>query len=315
MSDAEDDAAEPAGPRSGWEEITGQLRRNSTSRWGLYIVSVVIAVAIWVFIDGVLLDYHFAEKYWYSPVTAPPGSPSLAPPVGISNQFGTGTWAHPLGTDHRGRDILARLVYGTRVAIQVGIVATGIGAVAGTLIGAVSGYYGGWIDDALQRFVETFYAIPFIVMMIAIMSTFGRNLWIAIVGVSVITMPVFARLIRSEVLSVREEEYIEAAKAAGLRDRAIIWRHVIPNSLAPVLVQATLQIGVNILIVAALSFLGFGAQPPTPSWGAMLAQSREYMLPDPWFSLWPGLAILVTVVGFNLIGDGLRDAFDPRLDD
>ncbi|MFC6723343.1 ABC transporter permease [Halobium palmae] len=312
MSDADESARTP---RSGWSETTAQLKRNSTSRWGMYIIAAVVVVAAWAFVDGVLLGYHFAETYWYSPVTSPPGSPALLPPVGVTNEFGTGTWAHPLGTDHRGRDLLVRLVYGTRVAIQVGIVATGIGAVAGTLIGAVSGYYGGWIDDVLQRIVETFYAIPFIVLMIAIMATFGRDLWIAIVGVSVITTPVFARLIRSEVLSVREEEYIEAAKAAGVRDRNIIRRHVIPNSLSPVLVQATLQIGVNILIVAALSFLGFGAQPPTPSWGAMLAQSRTYMLPDPWFSIWPGLAILVTVVGFNLVGDGLRDAFDPRLDD
>lgn len=315
MSDSNDGSSSTQQSQSGWTDITSQLRQNSTSRWGLYIIAVVIAVAIWAFIDGVLLGYHFAETYWYSPVTAEPGARSLLPPVGVTNEFGTGVWAHPLGTDHRGRDILARLVYGTRIAIQIGIVATGLGTVVGTIIGAISGYYGGWVDDVLQRLVETFYAIPFIVLMIAIMSTFGRNLWIAIVGVSVITTPVFARLIRSEVLSVREEEYIEAAKAAGVRDRNIIRRHVIPNSLAPVLVQATLQVGVNILIVAALSFLGFGAQPPTPSWGAMLAQSRTYMLPNPWFSFWPGLAILVTVVGFNLIGDGLRDAFDPRLDD
>ncbi|WP_089767903.1 ABC transporter permease [Halobellus clavatus] len=315
MSDATADESTTHTPRSGWEEVTTQLRRNSTSRWGMYIVLFIIVVAIWAFVDGVVLDYYFAERFWYSPITAPPGSRGLLPPVGITNEYGTGTWAHPLGTDHRGRDILVRLVYGSRIAIQIGIVATGVGATLGTIIGAVSGYYGGWIDDVLQRTVETFYAIPFIVLMIAIMSAFGRGLWIAIVGVSVITTPIFARLIRSEVLSVREEEYIEAAKAAGVRDRNIIRRHVIPNSLAPVLVQATLQIGVNILIVAALSFLGFGAQPPTPSWGAMLAQSRTYMLPDPWFSVWPGLAILVTVVGFNLVGDGLRDAFDPRLND
>ncbi|NHN61627.1 MULTISPECIES: ABC transporter permease [Halorussus] len=302
-------------PRSSWDEVTTQLRRNPTSRWGLYIITVVVAVSLWAFVDGVLLDYHFARTYWHNPISAEPGSRSLLPPVGVTNEFGTGTWEHPLGTDDRGRDILVRLVYGTRIAIQVGVIATGVGATVGTVVGAVSGYYGGWVDDLLQRMVETLYAIPFLVLMIAIMSTFGRDLWIAIVGVSIITVPVFTRLIRSEVLSVREEEYVEAAKAAGVRDRNIIRRHVIPNSFTPVLVQATLQVGVNILIVAALSFLGFGAQPPTPSWGAMLAQSRTYMLPDPWFSVWPGIAILVTVVGFNLLGDGLRDAFDPRLDD
>ncbi|MFC4550476.1 MULTISPECIES: ABC transporter permease [Halorussus] len=301
--------------QSGWDEVKTQLRRNPTARWGFYIISAVVAVSLWAFVDGVLLDYHFARTYWHNPVSAEPGSKGLLPPVGVTNEFGAGTWKYPLGTDDRGRGILVRLVYGTRIAIQVGVVATGIGAAVGTVVGAVSGYYGGWVDDLLQRTVETLYAIPFLVLMIAIMSTFGRDLWIAIVGVSIITVPVFTRLIRSEVLSVREEEYIEAAKAAGVRDRNIIRRHIIPNSFAPVLVQASLQVGVNILIVAALSFLGFGAQPPTPSWGAMLAQSRTYMLPDPWFSIWPGLAILVTVIGFNLLGDGLRDAFDPRLDD
>ena len=301
--------------QSGWDEVTTQLRRNPTARWGFYIISAVVAVSLWAFVDGVLLDYHFARTYWHNPLSAEPGSKGLLPPVGVTNEFGTGTWKYPLGTDDRGRGILVRLFYGTRIAIQVGVVATGIGAAVGTVVGAVSGYYGGWVDDLLQRTVETLYAIPFLVLMIAIMTTFGRDLWIAIVGVSIITVPVFTRLIRSEVLSVREEEYIEAAKAAGVRDRNIIRRHIIPNSFAPVLVQASLQVGVNILIVAALSFLGFGAQPPTPSWGAMLAQSRTYMLPDPWFSIWPGLAILVTVIGFNLLGDGLRDAFDPRLDD
>ena len=180
-------------------------------------------------------------------------------------------------------------------------------------VGAVAGYHGGWTDDVLMRCAETLYAIPFLVLVIAFMAAFGRDLTFAMIGVGITTIPVFARLIRSRVVSVREEEYIEAARAAGVRDRNIILRHVIPNSFAPVLVQATLQVGISILIVAGLSFLGFGAQPPTPSWGQMLSQSRGYMLPDPWFSLWPGIAILVTVMGFNLLGDGLRDALDPRI--
>jgi peptide/nickel transport system permease protein len=145
------------------------------------------------------------------------------------------------------------------------------------------------------------------------MTAFGRDLQYAMVGVGLASIPVFARLIRSEVFSVREEEYVEAARAVGMKDRNIILQNVIPNSFGPVVVQATLQVGVNILTVAGLSFLGFGAQPPTASWGQMLAQSRGYMLPDPWFSVWPGLAILFTVIGFNLLGDGLRDALDPRL--
>ncbi len=296
-------------------QMLRQLRRNSASRAGLYVIGVVTLVALLTTIDADLFDYQFAATFWYHPENDPAGSTILLPPVGIENTFGTGTWAHPLGTDHRGRDVLVRLVYGTRIAVQVGLLATGIGMTIGTIVGAVSGYYGGWVDDVLQRFVESLYAIPFLILVIAIMSAFGRELGIAIVGVSITTIPVFTRLIRSQVLSVREMEYVEAAKAAGVRDRHIIFRHIIPNSFAPVLVQSTLQVGVNILIVASLSFLGFGVQPPTPSWGQMLAHSRQYMIVNPWFSIWPGIAILVTVIGFNLLGDGLRDAIDPRSND
>nr|WP_323190929.1 ABC transporter permease [Halostella sp. PRR32] len=305
-----------------------QIRRDPTALAGLAIISVMTAIAVFAYIDAVIFDrlsdyaffanmgveqYWFANNYWVNPENDPASVRSLLPPAWMENTFGQGTWDHPLGTDHRGRDILVRLFYGTRIAIQVGFISTAIGMVGGTLVGAVSGYYGGWIDDALMRAVETLYAIPFLVLVIAFMTAFGRDLTYAMIGVGITTIPVFARLIRSRVVSVREEDYVEAARAAGVRDRNIILRHVIPNSFAPVLVQATLQIGVSILIVAGLSFLGFGVQPPKPSWGQMLSQSRGYMLPNPWFSVWPGVAILITVVGFNLLGDGLRDALDPRV--
>ncbi|WP_227355195.1 ABC transporter permease [Haladaptatus salinisoli] len=297
----------------GWRYAVEQIRRDTTARIGLYIISAMTAMAVFAYVDATVFDYAIASRFWYNPVNDPANARILLPPVGMENTFGTGTWKYPLGTDHRGRDILVRLVYGSRIAMQVGIVSTGFGLVCGTLVGAVAGYYGGWTDDALMRLVETLYAIPFLVLVIAFMAAFGRDITYAMIGVGITTIPVFARLIRSRVVSVREEEYIEAARAAGVRDRNIILRHVIPNSFAPVLVQATLQVGISILIVAGLSFLGFGAQPPTPSWGQMLNQSRGYMLPDPWFSLWPGIAILVTVMGFNLLGDGLRDALDPRI--
>ena len=299
--------------RVGWRYTLSRVQEDSTARAGLYIIAFMTFVAMFAFVDSQLLDYAIAERFLYSPVADPENPQILQPPVGITNEFGTGTWAPPLGTDHRGRDLLVRPIYGTRIAISVGIFATGIGVFLGTIIGAVAGYYGDLVDDTLMRAVETIYAIPFLVLVIAFMTAFGRNMTFAMIGVSITTVPVFSRLIRSRVVSVREEAYIEAARASGVRDRNIIMRHVIPNSFAPVLVQATLQIGVNILIVAGLSFLGFGAQPPTPSWGQMLSNSRGFMLPDPWFSIWPGLAILITVIGFNLLGDGLRDAFDPRL--
>jgi peptide/nickel transport system permease protein len=316
--------------RVGYRYTLAQVRRDPTALLGLFIVGFMVAVALFAFIDSTVFGflsqfsffanlgverYWFANTFWYNPVRDVPNQ-QLLPPFGLTNDLHPGqpgTLAHPLGTDHRGRDILVRLFYGTQIAITVGVVSTGIALVLGTLVGAFAGYYGGWVDDALMRAAEVLFAIPFLVLVIAFMTAFGRELLYAMIGVGIATVPTFARLIRSRVLSVREEDYIEAARAAGVKDRDIILRHIIPNSFAPVLVQSTLQVGINILIIAGLSFLGFGAQPPTPSWGQMLSVSRQFMLPNPWFSIWPGIAILVTVVGFNLVGDGLRDALDPRI--
>jgi peptide/nickel transport system permease protein len=332
QSDTEPDTKGPSEVESrvGWRYTVSQVKRDPTAVAGLVIVAFMTLVATIAFVDDVLFGFFgqfpffanlgverflLAETFWVNPEVDPGTNRILQPPVYMTNELyeQPGTWAHPLGTDHRGRDVLVRLFYGTRIAITVGIVSTGIALVLGTAVGAVAGYYGGWIDDALMRGSETLYAIPFLVLVIAFMTAFGQNLTYAMIGVGIATIPSFARLIRSRVLSVREEDYVEAARSAGVRDRNIIFRHVVPNSFAPVLVQATLQIGINILIIAGLSFLGYGAQPPTASWGQMLNNSREYMLPNPWFSIWPGIAILVTVVGFNLIGDGLRDALDPRI--
>lgn len=314
--------------RVGWRYTLKEVRQDTTAMAGLVVVAVMTTMAVFSFVDGVLFEYlaqypvfarlgveqyAIAKAVWVSPLAEPADSVQLLPPVGMENVFGQGTWAHPLGTDDRGRDVLARIVYGSRIAIQVGFISTFIGLFGGVVVGAVAGYYGGWIDDVLMRAVETLYAIPFLVLVLAFMAAFGRNLLFAMIGVGIASIPTFARLIRSRVVSVREEDYIEAARAAGVRDRNIIARHVIPNSFAPVLVQGTLQVGYSILIVAGLSFLGFGVQPPTPSWGQMLSVSKDYMIQNVWFSIWPGLAILITVVGFNVFGDGLRDALDPRL--
>jgi len=315
--------------RVGWRYTVSQIKEDPTALGGMVVIAFVMFVALVTTIDAVVFDwleeyavfaqfgverYWLAKTLWMSPIAEPDGTTALLPPVGIENAFGQGTWAHPLGTDDRGRDILLRLIYGTRIAVMVALLATIIGLVGGTLVGAVSGYYGGWVDDVLMRIAETLYAIPFLVLVLAFIAALGRNLLFAMVAVGIASIPAFARLIRSEVVSVREEDYIEAAEAAGVRDRNIILRHVIPNSFAPVLVQATLQVGTAIIIIAGLSFLGFGVQPPTPSWGQMLSVSRNHMIADPWFSIWPGLYILVTVVAFNMFGDGLRDALDPQLD-
>jgi len=314
--------------RVGLRYTLKQVMRDPTAVVGLGIVGVATAVAIFAFVDAEFLSYWFANTFWVNPENDPSGTVQVLLPPGFSGieipglgwelpgniyyEEG-GTWEHPLGTDHRGRDMLVRMFYGTKIAMMVGYSATFIGLVGGTLVGAVAGYYGDWVDDVLMRAAETLYAIPFLVLVLAVMAALGRRIEFAIIGVGIASIPTFARLIRSRVFSVREEDYIEAARAAGVRDRNIILRHIIPNSFAPVLVQATLQVGVSIIVVAGLSFLGFGVQPPEPSWGQMLSQSRNTMLQNWWFSFWPGLAILITVVGFNLFGDGLRDALDPRV--
>lgn len=296
--------------RVGLRYTLAQVRRDPTARLGLYIIGFMAALAVFATIDSILFDYELADRFLHNPVSDPDdiAERRLLPPIGMGGEL-----AHPLGTDERGRDILVRLVYGSRIAITVGLSASLFGFIGGTIIGAISGFYGGWVDDVLQRITETMYSIPFLVLVITVMAVLGNNIWFAIIGVGIASIPVFNRLIRSRVVSVREEDYIEAARAAGVKDRNIILRHVIPNSFAPVMVQATLQVGYAILIVAGLSFLGFGAQPPTPSWGQMLSTARWHMINAPTYSIFPGIAILITVVGFNVFGDGLQDALDPRI--
>ncbi|MFP4590637.1 MAG: ABC transporter permease [Halobacteriales archaeon] len=298
------------------------VKRDTTARLGMIIVALVIAVALLVTVDTYLEELTFGvlDRYWFAenvlghhPTRIPRETPNRLPPA----WYADGTWEYPLGTDIHGRDYLTRLFYGTRISVTVGIFATAVGLLGGTAIGAIAGYYGGWIDHAFMRFVEILYSIPALILVIVFTVFVSGNrpdIEYAVIGVGIAFVPVFARLIRSRVVSVREMEYVKAARAAGVKDRDIIRRHVIPNSFAPVLVLATLQIGVTILIVAGLSFLGYGAQPPTPDWGQMLNESRNYMLPSPWLSVWPGLAILITIMGFNLLGDGLQDALDPRID-
>ncbi len=306
----------------GWRHTVAKIMEDATARFGLYVIAAVATVAVVTTVDanlsrlsfGRVDDFALIESVWYHPERHPdPGTTERRmPPFFVEG----GSLEHPLGTDRNGRDYISRLVYGTRISFFVGIVATGLGLIGGTIIGAVSGYYGGWIDDVLMRAVETLYAIPPLVLVIVFtvfVSGGDPDITYAVFGVGLAFIPVFARLIRSRVLSVREMDYVEAARATGVKDRDILRRHVIPNSFAPVLVLATLQIGVTILIVAGLSFLGYGAQPPTPDWGEMLRISHQYMHSNPWMSIWPGLAILVTIMGFNLFGDGLQDALDPRI--
>ena len=285
-----------------------ELDRSGVSQWRLAVqafkknrIAVIGAmVVVWVYLIALVTPLIAP----YDPAMQGPLPGRLAAP---SSEF-------LLGTDHVARDVFSRLMYGARVSLSIGFVAVGISVTIGTLLGAVAGYLGGWIDTVVMRFVDMVISFPRLVLLIAIVALFDTQSIFLIVAVLGFTQwPGTARIVRGEVLSLREREFVEATRARGFSRRRIILRHVIPNVLAPVIIAATLGIGNVIVLEAGLSFLGLGLEPPTPSWGSMVADGRDLLLNAWWISTFPGLAIVLTVVAFNLVGDGLRDALDPRL--
>jgi peptide/nickel transport system permease protein len=243
--------------------------------------------------------------------------PSIAPydptDINVRERTQAPSWSHPFGTDDRGRDILSRVLYGARVSLKVGVIAVGISATIGTFLGAISGYFGGWLDEVIMRLTDVLFAFPAILLAIAIMAMLGPSASNAMIAIGVVYTPIFARITRASVLAVRGEVFVEAARALGANSPRIIARHIMPNVIAPVIVETTLSLAFAILAEAALSFLGLGTPPPAPSWGRMLSEGRDFMQDAPWMGFFPGLAIVLAVIGFNFLGDGLRDALDPRL--
>ena len=290
-------ARETPTPTREWLVLGRRLARRRTALFGLIVVALVVATALaapWLSpFDPIAQDIGHRLK--------PPGWLDAAGRL------------HPLGTDHLGRDLLARVIFGAQPALLVGFAAVLISGVLGMVTGLLGGYFGGRVDDVLMRLADVQLAFPFILLAIAVIGVLGPSLPTIIVVIGVSSWVVYARVVRAAVLVLREREFVQAAQALGGGDGRILVRHILPNAFAPWLVVATLDMARVIVIESALSFLGLGVQPPTPTWGGMLADGRVYLTTAWWLATFPGLAILVTVLGINLFGDGLRDTLDPRL--
>ena len=273
-----------------WRRAARHLIRRKAALIGLAAVLFFVALAV---LAPLVAPYDPVATSW-SAVRKPP------------------SFAHPFGTDEIGRDVLARIIWGSRASLLAGLVSVSLALAAGVPIGLVSGYLGGVVDGTLMRMIDAMLAVPFLILAIALAAFLGPSLTNAMIAIGVSQTPIFARLTRGQVLAVKHEEYIEAARAVGNPHYRIVLRHILPNIVPPLLVQATLASAAAIIAEASLSFLGLGQQPPDPSWGSMLNTAKNFISQAPWMALWPGLAIFMLVLSLNLFGDGLRDALDPR---
>lgn len=288
---AEEPALRPAVGQGYWQVAWRRLRRHRPAMVGAGVVAVLVVAAL--------------LSPWIAPY--PPTH------IDLANRMSPPSWKHPLGTDELGHDVLTRLLYAGRVSLTVGFSAAVASAVVGTAVGLLSGFYGGWLDNLLMRFVDIMLSVPDLPILIILARYFGGSLVGIVAVITAFGWMGTARLVRGEVLRLKRTDFVEAARALGASNARIMWRHLVPNALAPVIVAATLAVGGAILTEAALSYLGFGIQPPTPSWGNMLQNAQDFIWRTPLLAFWPGLMIFLTVLCFNFFGDGLRDALDPRL--
>lgn len=279
-------------PRThGFRYLLRRYARNRLSLVGMWVVLLIVIVAV------------FAP--WLAPYN--PTRPDFV------NTLQRPTAGHLMGTDDLGRDVLSRVIFGTRVSLLAGVISVGIAVLIGLPVGLVSGFYRGRLDDVLMRITDAMLSFPFLVLALALVAVLGAGLDRAMIAIGIVFMPAFIRLARGQVLSEREQNYVEAARALGAGDGRLIRKHILPNILSPVLVQSSLSTATAITAEAALSFLGLGTQPPTPSWGSMLNFAQPYLGTAPWMAVYPGIAIFATVLALNVLGDGLREALDPRL--
>jgi len=267
-----------------------KLKSNKSALFGFFLVFFFIAVAVL----APLLPVPDPSATDWSAVRKAPSA------------------VHWFGTDEIGRDILSRMIWGARASLMAGVVSVCIAVIFGVPFGLVSGYFGGWVDQIISRITDALLATPFLILAIALAAFLGPSLTNAMIAIGLSAMPVFIRLTRGQVLAVKTEDYVEGARAIGLRHGRILTHYILPNVFPPILVQATLTVATAIIAEASLSFLGLGQQPPAPSWGSMLNTAKNFLGQAPWMALWPGAAIFLVVIGFNLLGDGLRDALDPR---
>lgn len=274
-----------------FKDTVKSLLKDRVGRWGLVGLLLIVLIAIFA---GVLSPHD--------PVEMVPQM-KLMPPSA----------EHPFGTDNLGRDIMSRIFYGARVSIYVGLISVSIGAAGGFLLGVIAGYWGGKVDNFIMRCMDVLFAFPNILLALVIASVLGYNIGNTMIAIGIVFIPVFTRTVRASVLSVKGMDYVSNARSVGIRKGGIIARHIIPNSLSPFFVQVTLALSSAILTESTMSFLGMGIQPPNPSWGSMLSESRPYMELAPWTAIFPAVFIIITILSFNLLGDSLRDVLDPKL--